>query len=323
MMNRRLTQEKILRRITLSGGLGILPFAIYRLSVQDWVIGVVDLVASSCMLLLYFYVSTTKKIEQGCKILSSVSLLAVVLTIHIKGAQQIFWLYPALVSFYYLLRPKTGMIYASIAIILTLPLIYQQETFIFFVSMLVSLIVTLTLAYIFASQMEQQQHQLIEQATKDPLTGAGNRRALGEKMEQLIASFQRTGNKATLLLLDLDDFKHVNDTFGHNTGDSFLVEVSKLLRTRIRLSDSLFRFGGEEFIVVAESTDLADAKTFAEELRSTIEHASIIPECSVTVSIGIAELNMDEPSEQWIKRADNALFKAKDMGKNTVYIAES
>jgi len=186
----------------------------------------------------------------------------------------------------------------------------------------VSLTITLIFAYVFATQMEYQQVLLIDQATKDPLTGAGNRRALAEKVEQLIASFQRTGNKVTLLLLDLDDFKKINDTFGHNIGDNFLIQLTKLLKSRVRVSDSLFRFGGEEFIIVAENTDLAAAMVLADELRNTIEKTKIIPETAVTVSIGIAELNMEESNDQWIKRADNALFKAKELGKNQVYIAE-
>jgi len=322
MSNTKSTKEKILLRICLGGGLGIFPFAIYRLSMLDWTIGLMDLGASLGMLSLFAYVLITRNYDRAIKIPAIIAILAVVFSIYIKGYHQSYWLYPALASVFFLLKPKTAIGYSVLTIAIISPIIYQQTPIVTFGSILVSLTITLIFAYVFATQMEYQQVLLIDQATKDPLTGAGNRRALAEKVEQLIASFQRTGNKVTLLLLDLDDFKKINDTFGHNIGDNFLIQLTKLLKSRVRVSDSLFRFGGEEFIIVAENTDLAAAMVLADELRNTIEKTKIIPETAVTVSIGIAELNMEESNDQWIKRADNALFKAKELGKNQVYIAE-
>ena len=322
MSNNRTTQEKILLSISLGGGLGILPFAIYRFITQDWLIAFMDLSASLGMLCLFTYVIYSRNFELGNKILSAIALTAVVLTIYIKGAEQQFWLFPALISIFYLLKPKTGAIFAITTMAVVMPIIFQQTSMITLGTMLVTLTITISFAYTFSSQMAHQRQLLVQQATKDPLTGAGNRRALSEKVEQLIASYQRTGNKVTLLLLDLDNFKNLNDTFGHTIGDQFLIGMTKLLKSRVRTSDSLFRFGGDEFIIVAESTGINAAQTLAEELRLSIEKTKIIAEATVTVSIGVAELNMEETDEQWIKRADNALFKAKEIGRNKVYIAD-
>ena len=322
MSNSRTTQEKILLRLSLGGGLGILPFAIYRFIIQDWLIALMDLTASLGMLTLFTYVIYSRNFELGTKILSALALTAVVLTIYIKGAEQQFWLFPAIISIFYLLNPKTGAIFAIATIIVVMPIIFQQTSMVTLGTMLVTLTISISFAYIFSSQMAHQSLLLVQQATKDPLTGAGNRRALSEKVKQLIASYQRTGNKVTLLLLDLDNFKNLNDTFGHNIGDQFLIGMTKLLKSRVRTSDSLFRFGGDEFIIVAESTGLNEAQTLAEELRLSIEKTKIIAEATVTVSIGIAELSMEDTNEKWIKRADNALFKAKEIGRNKVYIAE-
>lgn len=322
MRNSRTTQEKILLRLSLGGGLGILPFAIYRFIIQDWLIAIMDLTASLGMLSLFTYTIHSKNFELGTKILSAIALTAVVLTIYLKGADQQLWLFPALISTFYLYKPKTGAVFSITTTIIVMPIIFQQTSLVTLATMLITLAITLSFAYIFATQMAHQRQLLVEQATKDPLTGAGNRRALSEKVEQLIASFKRTGSKVTLLLLDLDNFKNINDTFGHNVGDRFLVGMTKLLKSRIRASDSLFRFGGEEFIIVAENTGINSAEILAEELRISVEKTKIIAEATVTVSIGIAELVMDENNEQWIKRADNALFKAKETGKNKVYIAD-
>lgn len=107
---------------------------------------------------------------------------------------------------------------------------------------------------------------------------------------------------------------------GHNTGDRFLIEMTKLFKSRIRVSDSIYRFGGEEFIVLAENTGVKDAVILAEQLRTATESYKIKSDNMITVSIGVAELKENETDEQWIKRADKALFRAKDAGRNTVCI---
>ena len=190
------------------------------------------------------------------------------------------------------------------------------------ITLLVTLSITNLFAYVFATGMAKQRKQLLVLATIDPLTGAGNRRALKDKLEHVIASNHRNPGKISLLLIDLDFFKKVNDNFGHNAGDMFLTEITRLIKSRIRAVDSLFRFGGEEFIVIAENTDVNAANVLSEVLRNTVEASEIIPKTTVTISIGVAVIREDETDEQWIKRADKALFKAKENGRNQVCFAD-
>lgn len=317
----RTTKEKVLLSLSLAGGCGIFPFAVYRLLSREWAIGIIDLIASIGMFTLFIYVFKTHKIEYATRILSGLTLSAVIFSVNLLGAQQVYWAFPAVLSFFYLLKPRNAIFFTLIAIVMIFPILYQQTTLKTLGTMMAPLFVSISFAYFFAVQMEAQRKLLLEQATKDPLTGAGNRRALTEKLEQLIALFQRTGNKVTMLMIDVDHFKIINDTHGHNAGDRFLTKITQVFKARIRISDSLYRFGGEEFIIVAEDTDINDARILAEEIRTTIDNNDMILETPGTISIGIAELKPEETDEQWIKRADQALFKAKQSGRNQVCIS--
>jgi len=318
---KRTTKEKLLLGISLAGCLSLSPFIAYRFIAHEWLIGFVDLTAALGLLSLFIYVYISRKVKFAAGLLCAIVLMANVISIHIKGMQQTYWLFPICISFFYLLKPRIGIIYSLVAIILVLPVINHPNNFLTLGQMLVPLTITIFFAYIFSKEMVNQRNLLQEQATRDPLTGIGNRRALSEKLAQLIALFQRTGNKVSLLLIDIDHFKSINDTFGHNMGDRFLVEMTKVFRSRLRISDSLYRFGGEEFIVVAENTGINDALILAEELRQYLQNNKINFDKVVTISIGVAQLKLDETDEQWIKRADVALFKAKDSGRNAVCVA--
>ena len=315
---KRTTREKVLLGFSLGGATGVSPFAIYRILEQQWLIGLVDLFAAIGMFSLFFYVHKTHKIELASIILSIITLLAVVFSIHIKGSAQAYWIFPVTVSFFYLLKPKLSLVFTVITIILILPVLLKENHSLTNGLLIVPLLITISLAFIFSKEMNQQRLLLLEQTTKDPLTGIGNRRALTEKLEQLIALFQRTEHKVSLLLIDVDYFKVINDTYGHNAGDNCLIKIAALFKSRIRVSDSLYRYGGEEFIVVAENTEITDAIILAEELRSTLEIVKFNVATPITVSIGVAELKTNESYDKWIQRADVALYKAKNSGRNKV-----
>ena len=123
------------------------------------------------------------------------------------------------------------------------------------------------------------------------------------------------------IILDLDHFKDINDTYGHSTGDQILIRIAELIRANIRLSDNLFRYGGEEFVILVDNANLDDAETLAENIRLRIEKSNLFAKRSITVSLGVAELNRDLCSGQWLKLADDALYEAKRSGRNKVCLA--
>jgi diguanylate cyclase (GGDEF)-like protein len=160
-------------------------------------------------------------------------------------------------------------------------------------------------------------------ARTDMLTSLSNRRRMEEDLEVVLSSATRYGRKFSLALCDIDWFKAFNDERGHVAGDDVLRKVADAMKRSLRQSDGLYRYGGEEFLVLLPEQSLADAMLAMERLRANVE-ALDIPAATVhggvvTMSIGVAELaSADTTSDGWIKRADAALYRAKTSGRNRV-----
>lgn len=161
----------------------------------------------------------------------------------------------------------------------------------------------------------------MQTATRDSLTGVGNRIALEITAEREIAIARRTNQPTAILVIDIDHFKRINDRYGHSAGDRVLVDTARQLRENCRESDSVFRFGGEEFIVLLSQTEESGALAIAERIRNAIATMHTQYEQTgihVTASIGIACLNRGEGLHAWFDRADRALYLAKQAGRNRV-----
>jgi|GEM_PF-199492 len=169
-----------------------------------------------------------------------------------------------------------------------------------------------------------KERRLEELAYLDPLTKLYNRRYFANMAVHLLELAQRNSESITLLSIDIDDFKKINDTFGHDSGDKVLVTLTKYLNSSSRTSDLIARFGGEEFIVLLPKTDIYGAEILAEKIRFGIESLSVDIDEShsvkFTVSIGVSEINVSqqESIDFALKRADIALYRAKANGKNRV-----
>ncbi len=173
---------------------------------------------------------------------------------------------------------------------------------------------------VLATNTELQQSLLAAEicASRDQLTGLLNRRAFNNRMDESIARSSRTGAPFSLLLADLDHFKDINDRLGHPVGDQVLQEFANLLSSRQRATDVLARWGGEEFVLIAEGTDLESALGFAEELRCLIAEHDFLQDERLTASIGVVEFQPEETGAQMLSRVDAALYRAKNAGRNQV-----
>lgn len=312
------SKQTILKALSIIGALSVLPFAIKRFSDGDWLLGFVDLLISIGMLAIYVFVYRTKRTEVPSTILALINSIGVLASIYIKGLDQIYWIFPAMIAAYYLIS-STKAVFLNLFLLVTLtPLINAEQNHTSMFSILITIIITNLFAYVFSLNVEKQRIQLVNLATKDVLTGAGNRRALNTKLAELIAGNQRAPQCMSLLLFDLDHFKRVNDEFGHIIGDDILQQVAKIVQHRIRETDSLYRFGGEEFIIVPVLDSLESATYFAEQLRILIEQHEFQHHIKVTSSFGVAKYIEGESPEQWINRADSALYQAKQNGRNCV-----
>lgn len=158
-----------------------------------------------------------------------------------------------------------------------------------------------------------------EAALKDPLTGALNRLAFEEIYRD--HCIPQEGNplpRIGLILLDIDDFKGINDQFGHNAGDAVLREMAALLRRSLRITDHLVRWGGEEFLILLPRTNLQGAHELAERLRMKVATHVFPVERKVTASFGVTVLTAGDTPETFVRRADESLYRAKERGKNRV-----
>jgi len=155
----------------------------------------------------------------------------------------------------------------------------------------------------------------------DPLTGIYNRRFIIEKMEEERTRFRRYGKRFSLIIIDIDFFKKVNDAWGHDCGDHVLVETSKQLKTLLREQDCLARWGGEEFLILLPETDADGAEVLAERLRLSIEEKAFEyrkKRIFVTLTLGISEYSDNISVDDAIRKADNALYEGKNRGRNCV-----
>jgi len=168
--------------------------------------------------------------------------------------------------------------------------------------------------------------RLEQQAIRDPLTGLFNRRYMEVSFERELHRAQRNQTGLSVLLMDLDHFKQINDTFGHATGDLVLRELGMMLRTRTRANDIVCRYGGEEILVIMPETGLPVARERAEQLRQAMRELPLQaehgPVRSVTISIGVAVFpDHGETSDALLQAADTALYRAKATGRNRVCLA--
>jgi diguanylate cyclase (GGDEF)-like protein len=159
-------------------------------------------------------------------------------------------------------------------------------------------------------------------AITDKLTGLYNRTLLKDSLEQAIHQSKRTFTPFTLVIMDVDHFKKINDELGHEIGDDVLVQLGMFLKDFLRDSDKVFRIGGEEFLILLYNTDEANSIEIAEKLRKGIEGLSLIPDRTVTVSIGVAGLSSVSDWKQWMKVCDQNLYEAKNRGRNRVVVCE-
>ena len=187
----------------------------------------------------------------------------------------------------------------------------------------------LKLVVMHALERRQLQEEIKEKAffqemsITDSLTGLYNRRYFDELIFREEARAKRYPQKFSLLMIDIDNFKKVNDTYGHPSGDSILKRIGEILRSRPRNTDFVARYGGEEFSIIAPHTSKKNASVFAARIMDIIAKEEFIlndsTKARITVSIGVASFDDDaQTKEELIKKADNALYQAKKMGKNRV-----
>ncbi|WP_414674598.1 GGDEF domain-containing protein [Marinobacter sp.] len=321
----RLSTDFRLSIITLLGAsavLGITPFAVMRFLQDNLLAGLVDttILLGICGGVVYAWL--TGDTRRSGLVLAVTACGGAVMVGMVVGEPGLFWLYPCLVTTFFLAHPRIAIV-LNIASVLALMI--HGEAFRSSIQMwtfAATTVVVSACAYVFAHRNHNQRQRLEHLATIDPLTGIKNRRSMDQELDLAAANAERTGLPCALALLDIDHFKKINDEHGHGVGDEVLVDMVTLLQQNTRKSDQLFRFGGEEFVLLLSGVDGVSLKAVMSNLQQVLRKYMTHPGGSVTASFGVAQLIHGESVESWLGRADTALYEAKESGRDRIVFAE-
>jgi len=246
------------------------------------------------------------------------TILTFIITIYVHGVAGTYWSFMLVLACYFVLPISRALFFNIFILVIFIPyasnFLEHDSSFRFSFA----LFGTSLFAYFGIREIDKLHAILKVQAITDPLTGLFNRSLLDDSLEQSIGQSHRTGLPMTLISLDIDHFKEINDNLGHDIGDVILKRLGELLHNRVRSADRTFRVGGEEFLILLHNVNKNKAVQIAEELRVQIEKHEFIPLQSITMSFGVSELDKNMTSSQWLKAADVNLYKAKEAGRNCV-----
>nr|WP_245217604.1 GGDEF domain-containing protein [Rheinheimera maricola] len=315
--------------LTLVGAIIVLcvtPYGVYRLTTGNYIVGIADMCIVVCAIVATRAAWRTGDTVKPGLVMALVFCAGALLVCISLGADGLFWVYPFLVFIFFLVSPIRA--FTLLVLLLTslfmIAQLYPGAIFASTFQMMaffVTTTITSVFSFIFAYRAQVQRRELQRLATTDSLTGASNRRTLNDQLAVAINECAKNGRQYGLLLLDLDHFKQINDKHGHKVGDKTLIELVPVLQSLLRQSDKVFRFGGEEFVVLVADVKPVDLSNLAEKLRSGVQQRMTLPDNTVlTTSIGVAQLQANEDWETWLHRADMALYQAKHEGRNKVVI---
>jgi len=322
-INQKNDTESMLYLFSLSTALIIIScFGFYKVIIGERDIALIDF--SICLLILFalIKVSQNKFTIRTKVVFIFLCGLGVLSIIYIKGnISSLYWIYPLVTGLFFLLGSQIALPINIFFIMLSMSIASMNISTQQLVNLFSSLGLVCISGYVFSVRAEIYQKQLAKLADIDPLTKLKNRHSLEDQLNNEIILHKKNIYTSSLLILDLDHFKKINDSHGHTVGDNTLISFSNMLKKTVRDSDSVYRYGGEEFIIIANNTKLDKAGKLAEHLRKTTEKTITAEGDPVTVSIGIAEVKEEDTPTSWLHRTDQALYEAKSFSRNTVFLA--
>jgi len=237
----------------------------------------------------------------------------------------LFWIIVLPAGFFSISNTKAGTLLSVFYLIATLLLEWSQKDLVVWTNVpdfVYSYCAVSIISFLFARLDEKSTEKLEMLSITDSLTGILNRRGFEKMMTAELSRSNRYERPASFLLFDIDHFKKINDKFGHQMGDRVLVELSKTVRSNIRLTDFFARWGGEEFVILTSETQMSSAKKMAQKLLALSRNLPFPAPGDLTVSIGLTTIRPGDTLDDIVKRADGAMYRAKKNGKNRLEIAK-
>lgn len=315
--NFRLT---IITLLGLVASLVLGSFMIWRLVRGDLGIAALDAAVVVSMLAIVWRAWREKRTERAgawMVVLNSGFATLACLTI---GSAASGWIYVVLMTNFYLATLGVATWSGAVLLVCASVALLWRDVSPSHISTVATWALVYAFSLVFARRLRTHSDSLELMASVDPLTRIPNRGVLEADLRHAIATGQ--AGRAGLLVLDIDRFKVVNDTFGHAAGDTVLIDLATLLREELREGDAVYRFGGEEFVMLLPVSSEQALTRAAERVRDAVASRLVGPGGQITVAVGGAMLSGERDWQDWFARADAALYQAKRAGGNTIGIAE-
>lgn len=316
-------QLSIITLLSVVAFLGITPFAVLRFVQGNVVAGSVDILILISIACGMFDAWISGRTRRAGLVLACVVCFGAVAAGAV-GQADFFWLYPCLMVSFFLVRSRVAVL-VNLAAIFTAMTIQSDgfQSLDQLWSFFATTVMTCLCAFVFAFRNEHHRKSLELLATVDPLTGVKNRRSMDEGLSMALADSLRTSRSYGLIMMDLDHFKRINDEYGHSVGDEVLLDLVSLIQKRIRNTDQLYRYGGEEFVWLLSGVDANGLELIAQNLHKIIRQQLGCRESKVTASFGAALLRHNESAGAWLERADAALYEAKEAGRDRIVFSQA
>lgn len=303
-------------KIFLVSAFALLIGAIFKAVENDFIVVVADVLMVGIFLLAAFQEATKReRIPSDFFILQMVTLFYM-LVVYQSPEVIYLWSYPIVMVYYFLLPHQKAISLNAVLLVWSALITYSILPIEYFARYIVTLSTASVFAYSFSVLVAKQSKILKQQAQTDVLTGLGNRRAMEAELETELSRLKRYKGDSCLMILDIDHFKSINDKFGHATGDKALNALANIVKQRLRKCDRIFRYGGEEFVIILPNTELQHGVLLAEYFRELVSHTELIDEVNLTISVGVTEMVVGEDWKTCFERADRHLYVAKKQGRN-------
>lgn len=315
-------QFTVLLLMSILSILGITPFIVIRFLENNITAALINLAIVTGILTLTAYLHYTKKsrmIGALSALLVNIGVTAIVIT---NGVNSMLWIYPVIAATFFLITPIKALFITliNIAAMASIPSLFTTVPL---SSFIITSLMLAACAFVYAFNANKLFNLLAILNSTDPLTEALNRRALDSDTKAAIAHAELTGSRYLLTFFDLDSFKKINDEFGHAEGDKVLKQLVIITRSHIRQYDKIYRFGGEEFVLLLPDIEEKDQINFINKLRESIKNELKTPAGkAVTVSFGVAAWASGTNVANWFKRADDALYQAKKQGRDCAVFSQ-
>lgn len=319
LLQRQLDEAVVLLFCALAV-LFIAPFIAFRLFTGEWLHAAINGLAMLAILANGIYVWRTRRTEVAAPLLAVLFTGTLLAVVHLFDTNMLMWTYPVTTAMFFILKPRNAICLNLLVFAVIAPRAIELMHGTGIVTFHATLIATNVLALTFAAGMSRSRTRLSMMAERDALTGARNRHSLEPMLEAALEKHRQQETPASLLVIDLDHFKKINDRFGHDMGDRALREITEILIHATRAGDDVFRYGGEELVVLANGAESEPAGRLAEKLRQRIRRTPLNAVGPLSVSIGVAQAQPDDTPESWFRRADELMYQAKEEGRNRVVI---